>query len=235
MSCSLIRSAKKTVYWFVFSHRSVPACILLTFVLTHLALADSATWKTNSSSGDWNTAANWTPATVPNGPSDTATFNQSNTQSVLVSASVEVSDIVFAAGGDGFTITASPSNVGVTLSGAGIVNNSGITQNFVADALRAGRGTIQFLNNATAADGVFVVKGDVRFLTNATAGNASFTVANSNPRAGLLPGLVGFSDSASAADASFTVSGSHLSGRAGGQGFFENDARASTETFTING
>jgi autotransporter-associated beta strand protein len=146
-----------------------------------------------------------------------------------------VSDIVFGVGGNGFTITASPSNVGVTLSGVGIVNNSGLEQNFVADALRAGRGTIQFLNNATAADGIFVVKGNVRFFTNATAGNASFTVTNSNPRAGHLPGVVGFSDSASAADASFTVAGSHLSGRAGGQIFFENSASASMATFAMNG
>ena len=29
---------------------------------------------TNPSSGDWNTAANWTPTTVPNGPSDIAMF-----------------------------------------------------------------------------------------------------------------------------------------------------------------
>lgn len=209
--------------------------MLLKFALTTLALADSATWKLNPATGDWNTATNWTPPTVPNGPSDTATFNQSNTRSVLVSASVEVSDIVFGAGGNEFAITVNPSNVGLTLSGSGIVNNSGIAQNFVADALRAGRGTIQFLNNATAADGVFVVRGDVRFFSNATAENASFAVANSNPRAGQLPGVLGFSDSASAADASFSVAGSHLSGRAGGQVFFENNASAGTATFAING
>jgi hypothetical protein len=33
----------------------------------------SATWKLNPGSGDWNTASNWMPATVPNGPSDVAT------------------------------------------------------------------------------------------------------------------------------------------------------------------
>jgi hypothetical protein len=43
------------------------------------ARAGSAMWKANPTSGDWNTAANWTPTTVPNGVSDTATFATSNT------------------------------------------------------------------------------------------------------------------------------------------------------------
>jgi hypothetical protein len=30
--------------------------------------AASATWNLNPAGDDWNTAANWTPATVPNGP-----------------------------------------------------------------------------------------------------------------------------------------------------------------------
>jgi hypothetical protein len=32
------------------------------------ALADSATWSTSPGSRDWNTPANWSPMTVPNGP-----------------------------------------------------------------------------------------------------------------------------------------------------------------------
>jgi len=38
---------------------------------TDAALAGSATWKLNPTSGDWNTAANWSPSTVPNGAADT--------------------------------------------------------------------------------------------------------------------------------------------------------------------
>jgi len=44
--------------------------------------ADSATWNLNPTSNDWNTAANWTPATVPDGPLDVATFAVSNTTGV---------------------------------------------------------------------------------------------------------------------------------------------------------
>ena len=40
--------------------------------------AGSATWNSSPATGDWNTATNWTPATVPNGPSDPATFALSN-------------------------------------------------------------------------------------------------------------------------------------------------------------
>ncbi len=47
--------------------------------------AGSATWDLNPASGDWNTAANWSPTTAPNGPSDTATFGFSNTTGVSLS------------------------------------------------------------------------------------------------------------------------------------------------------
>ena len=48
--------------------------IILTSALFLDAFAGSATWNSNPVSNDWNTAANWTPATVPNGPEDIATF-----------------------------------------------------------------------------------------------------------------------------------------------------------------
>ena len=40
--------------------------------------ADSSTWLTSPPTRNWNHAANWMPATIPNGPSDTATFATSN-------------------------------------------------------------------------------------------------------------------------------------------------------------
>ena len=40
--------------------------------------ADSATWKMNPATRDWNHAPNWTPMTIPNGPLDIATFAFSN-------------------------------------------------------------------------------------------------------------------------------------------------------------
>ena len=67
------------------------------------AYADSATWSMNPTSGDWNTATNWTPNTVPNGPSDMATFGVSNTADVFLSASTEVDGITYNPGASGFT------------------------------------------------------------------------------------------------------------------------------------
>ena len=91
----------------------------------HAAIA----WDLNPTSGDWNTAANWTPVTVPNGSADTATFALSNTTTVSNSANTIVDGITFAPGASSFTITAS-SGLTLTLNGVGISNDSGNTQNF---------------------------------------------------------------------------------------------------------
>jgi autotransporter-associated beta strand protein len=60
---------------------------------------DSATWSTNPANGDWNNPANWTPPTVPNGPSDIATFgplpSTSNRAEISLSAPVTVAQITF--------------------------------------------------------------------------------------------------------------------------------------------
>ena len=44
----------------------LPLCLLLLGVQS--SRADSATWNLNATSGDWKTPANWTPNTVPMGP-----------------------------------------------------------------------------------------------------------------------------------------------------------------------
>lgn len=72
--------------------------------------------------------ANWTPATVPNGAADTATFAFSNIRNVFFAADTEVNGIAFNAGTSPIhIINQAPT---VTISGKGITNNSGIVQNF---------------------------------------------------------------------------------------------------------
>src|SRR5215472_8557471 len=100
------------------------------FLLTALVIltpqpsqAASATWKAHPISSDWNTAANWQPATVPNGPNDTATFKTLG-GTVTFSADTEVNGIVVAAGALPYTITATNLDK-LTISGTGITNNSG--------------------------------------------------------------------------------------------------------------
>ena len=76
------------------------AAVLLLLPLT--SHGDSATWKAAPGSGDWNTASNWTPATVPNGSSDTATFSISSIVGVSISQNVDLAEAVFTAGASAY-------------------------------------------------------------------------------------------------------------------------------------
>src|SRR5215472_11274256 len=142
---------------------------VLIFFAATAAIAGSATWKANPGSGNWNTAANWTPATVPNGAADTATFAFSNTSLVSFAADTEVNGIVFTASASPFTIINQAPTV--TISGKGITNNSGIEQNFTP-----GPGQIIFTNSATAGTLTsFLNKGAITFAGGSSAGNATFS------------------------------------------------------------
>ena len=83
----------------------LPPFVLASLLLSRAASAGSATWNLNPGSGDWNTATNWTPATVPNGVNDVATFAASNTTDVTVSLETSVNGITFDPGASPFTIT----------------------------------------------------------------------------------------------------------------------------------
>jgi autotransporter-associated beta strand protein len=185
------------------------------------SFAGSATWKLNPTSNDWNTAANWTPAIVPNGPNDTATFDVSNTNALSISKSSEVNGIVFNPGARTFTITlpsVRQNFSGLTFSGAGITNNSGQAQTFMATTQRfSGFGSgIFFLNSATAGTLTnFVVEGGA---------------ANDFPGA-----LIYFQDSSSAGNAVFTITGAKVSGAEGGDVSFSDNSTAANGTFVCNG
>ncbi len=171
------------------------AALLLLFSGYSTAIAGSATWKNNPSSGDWNTAANWTSATVPNGASDTATFKLSNTTNVSISLNTEVNGVMFNPGASAFTITAGPT-LTLTVGGAGIANNSGIAENFVTTADITGkRGTIQFRNSA--------IVGNLTEFTN-----------SGPPSSDSEGGITQFFDSSSAGNGGF----SNLIGSGGGEG-----------------
>ena len=159
--------------------------IILTLALGVLkaVYADSATWNANPVDSDWSNPANWTPATVPNGPSDTATFASSGVTDISISALVQLDGIVFDVGADAFTIT-NPPRVVLTISGAGITNNSGVLQNFVNQEGKSFAGQLYFTNGATAGDSVIYTNQTVersetmfpliQFEDNSTAGTAQF-------------------------------------------------------------
>ena len=119
--------------------------VTLSLVALCAVYADSATWNANPVDNDWSNPANWTPATVPNGPNDVAIFGVSSTTEVSITASIEVNSIVFSPGASAFTITLPAGGTMVlTISGTGITNDSGITQNFVTYGH-----DISFHNNAS--------------------------------------------------------------------------------------
>ncbi len=139
----------------------LPFTVLLLFSSQSFSFAGSATWQLHPTTGDWDTAANWTPATVPNNPSDIATLGVSSITSISISNYTPVNSIIFEAGASAYEITPTPNpNPGIfelELYGAGIVNNSGVVQNFVNVSAPAGSFSgIYFFRNATAGDLTFL-------------------------------------------------------------------------------
>ena len=106
--------------------------------------AGDATWKLNPVNNDWNTAQNWRPQTIPDSETAVATFDVSNTTTVLCQESADryaqtlVGEVIFAPGASAYTIRVTPDPdvilypSYISLNGAGITNNSGVTQNLVA-------------------------------------------------------------------------------------------------------
>ena len=222
--------------------KTKPLIILsLGFVMN--AQAGSATWNLNPTSEDWNTAANWTPATVPNGLSDIATFAGSNTTDVSLSSSVTLNGVTFETGASMFTIN-SPSPFAIFLiNGVGVINNSGIQQTFVADARGRDQGEIAFAGSATAGNATYVNNGSsvrgsfgggTSFFNTSTAANARFIAdgGHANDAAG---GGILFFDSSTAQDASFTINGGTVSGSTGGHLEFVHASTADHATLTANG
>src|SRR5450432_414004 len=205
--------------------------ILLTIaLLTSLSViksshAGSATWNLNPTSGDWNTATNWTPETVPEEATDVATFDVSSVTNIsTTSPGVAIAQITFNPGASAYLIAG---KVGFETSG--VVNNSGITQNF---DIAAG---FSFAGTATAGSGVVythyggVSSGDSTFFVdNSNAGTATFIINGYNTgfQSG---GLVFFEDHSSAADSIIINEQGDFSG---GQTYFNDSATAGNSMIT---
>lgn len=195
----------------------------------------SATWKLNPTRGGWKKAANWTPKTVPNGVSDIATFAASTLTDVSISTdSLEIDSVVFASGASAFFITAPVAGGPFTFSGAGVINNSGVTQNFVTH--RYFSPGFSFNNQATVGRRTMFTVGEdppssIWFNNQASAGSGTF----------MILGTTGFDDGhsylyfyndTSAGNASVTnTGGSGFDGEGGETAFYDNST-AANGTFT---
>ena len=205
--------------------------------------AGSATWNMNPTSGDWNTASNWTPNTVPNGPSDLATFDASNITTASISADTEVNGIMFNPTGSAFTITVGSTSQ-LTLSGLGITNDSGVTQTIVNAVDFAGNaGLTNFTNAAHAGDCAFINNpsgayrspaSGTQFFGNSTAGSGSFS-NNGGEGDGALGGFTQFFDTSTAGNGTFVTSGAGWVFAEGGRTIFHDSSSGGDATFTNNG
>jgi autotransporter-associated beta strand protein len=215
--------------------------------------AENATWNLNPVSGDWNTATNWTPNTVP-GVEDIATFNTSAITGIAFSHDSGVLELLFNPGASAFTFTVDNS-YSFSLNFTGVVNNSGVTQNFAVSGpftalifnagASAGSQTMFTTQNAggiifnkatTAGEGVFVNEGGVSdvsgggytlFGNQATAGNATI-ICQGGQAAGAWGGRVIFDHTSNAGTATLIADGGVLGGGHGGTISFEGSSTGDT-------
>ena len=186
----------------------LPYAISLTLALGALnaVYADSATWSLNPTTGDWNTAANWTPATVPNSTTDVATFGASNvTNLTITNASVNLDSAVFNRGAPPYTLTIQIYNL--IFYGAGIVNNSGSVLSIVTPTVDDNDAAMFFYNSATAGNmtNYSTVGGLITFYDFSSAGSATFDLTS-----GSLQADVDFNDDSTAGNATINASGSSV-------------------------
>ena len=210
--------------------KAISTLIISSFLIltAQLVLAGSATWNAVPANGGWGIATNWTPATVPKDPADTATFGSSRI-TTITGTYLTVGSIVFNPGASAYTFKQFDV-YDSTMSGPGIINNSGVLQTMELPAVPQGVGDEEWGNNiftlsgnATAgtliqynvrgsscADGKTDDSAIVTFKDETTAGGATFVI---------YPGTVGFygchgqggyvefDDSSSAENASFITKG----------------------------
>jgi len=189
-------------------------------MLVNAAFAGSATWNLNPTSNDWNTAANWTPETVPNDYTDVATFDISNVTNISLSTYVDLAGITFNPGANTYSITG-----GILLFGSGIINNSGMTQNIVA----AGFG-MAFEGSTTAGDNVVITAppgeaGNIVFYFTSNAGSATILVSGSASEEAAAESSFGLG--ASAANSMII---NQAGDESGGATYFGDDSTAANST-----
>lgn len=225
-----------------------PLVLLLGFFLFVLilqpAFSGSATWNLNPVNHRWGKAANWTPATVPYGESNVATFGTSNVTDVKLGdtpdgyATNTVAEITFLQDGSAYTITLSPAtrtvySTQLVFYGSGITNNSGVVQNLVAtSSLTKDSGQFYFLESSSAGENVVITNegavrsstagGSTRFWDNSNTGDA-IIINEGSPASGTISGgFTALLDFSNAPSATLTSNGGTVSGAAAGYTLISN-------------
>jgi len=181
------------------------------------SFAGSATWSATPIDGDWFTAANLTPATVPDGYPDTATFAVSNVTNVVFSDFAIIDKLRFAFGASPYLLTINPQRI-LALKTGGIINRSQINQTVFVSADTGGEsGMLVFKHGASAGSQV----------TYITEGNTVFNLGNG--------GLITFGHACSASEANFVNRAGTAESAFGGRIIFDHNANAGYSTITNEG
>ncbi|WP_240544118.1 autotransporter outer membrane beta-barrel domain-containing protein [Bradyrhizobium canariense] len=156
------------------------------------ALGQDATWLANPGTADYNTAANWAPATVPVG---TALFGSSNTTALTLSADTTVGGWTFSPGASNYVLDNHNFLQTLTFSGAGIsvqggsatITNSGFRSSIAFNGSSSAGGatitntangiTIGFNDSSTAGSATITnsFSSTISFANSSTAGSAAIT------------------------------------------------------------
>ena len=133
------------------------------------APAFAETWLANPGSSDFNTAANWDPASVPLA---VAVFGNSTITTLTFSGSRNLDAFQFNAGAPAYTFDLT-AGFGVRFNGNGIVNNSSNAPTFNVDS-----SILEFDSAASAGNAIInLVNGTVSFLASGTPGAAQLNAA----------------------------------------------------------
>jgi autotransporter-associated beta strand protein len=221
--------------------------------------AGSATWNLNAVNNHWNKAANWTPATVPYGENDVATFGASNVTDPMLGVTPNgdagniLGGIVFGAGASAYTITMTAvygQTSYLAFYGAGIINNSGITQNLVAgnsgsapidsariyfqDSASAGENVV-ITNQGSASPEIFYGAG-TSFWTGSgpSAGTATIINEGCTVSGPIRGGITDFLFSSRAESATLINNPGSVSGAAAGDTLIQTQGDLGTSTFINN-
>ena len=145
-----LTSATSWRRWFVFA--------VLFITLDNFSALATDTWTGNGSTANWSNIDNWSTGAVPVVGDDVImpggskqTMNNANIAAVL-------NTLEFPAGAPSFTIQIHKNSV--TISGGGIINDSGVTQTLEVVATFENP-VLNFGNSATAADAHIINDGGV--------------------------------------------------------------------------
>jgi fibronectin-binding autotransporter adhesin len=207
------------------------AAIVTMMASTCTLEAGSATWNLNPVNNHWSKAQNWTPATVPYGENDVATFGASNVTDVMLGLTPNgdagniLGSIVFGPGASAYTITMTTvlgQSSYLAFYGAGITNNSGITQNVIAaTSAISDSAQIYLLDSASAGENVVITNqgathsgvagASTRFWNTSTAANATIINEGSTASGTIAGGFANLADYSSAESATFINNGGTVS------------------------